>query len=66
VQVNHVGGAGPLVQVVDVGGDDVHVEVVLQRGQPVVRGVGFGGRDLSAALVVEVEDQAGMCTPAVF
>ena len=60
VEVQHAGGAGTLVQVVDVLGNDAHVEALLEAHQLAVGLVGLGGEELAAALVVEVEHQGGV------
>ena len=60
MQVQHGAAAGPLVQVIDVLGDDLHVVAILQPGQGEVGGIGLGRPCLSAALVVEVDDQLGV------
>ena len=63
VQVEHPRGAGPLVEVVNVLGDDVHVIVLLQARDGQVRGVGFRILQLFAALVVEIQHQFPVPVP---
>ena len=60
VQVKHLRAAGPLVQVVNVLGDDVNVEQLFETGQREVTFVGTGLDDLPTALVVKFQDELRM------
>ena len=60
VQVKHLRAIGPLVQVVNVLGDDVNLEQLFETGQREVTFVGSGIDDLPTALVVEFQDELRM------
>ena len=48
---------GPLVEVVDILRDDLHVEIAFQAGNGLVGGIGLCGKHLAATHVVEPDDR---------
>ena len=65
VEVEHLRRAGAFVQIVDVLGDDLHVEILLQVNQAEVAGVGLRVDQLVAALIIELVDERGVAAVAV-
>ena len=65
VQVQHMGRAGLLMQVVDVLGDDADIVFLFQPHQLAVPLVGFDLEKLPAPLVVEVKHQLGVAQVGV-
>src|SRR5580698_5703378 len=63
VQVEHAGTAGAFVEVVNILGDDVDVEVLFQLGKAAVGSVGFGFGDVAAPHIIEVEDKRRILAP---
>ena len=57
VEVEHVGAASLLVEVVDILGDDVDIVFLFKAHELAVAFVGFDREELAAAFVVEVEYQ---------
>ena len=55
MKVEYVRRTGPFVQVIDILGDDLHVEIALQSGDSQVCGIGFGGEHLAPPVVVETD-----------
>ena len=64
MHVQHTRGAGAFVQVVHVLRDHDDVELLLERRDRQMRGIGLRGPGLRAPLVVEGEHQLGMFAPA--
>ena len=67
MHVQHAFRAGPLVQVVDVLGDDQQLAApfAVEPRQGLVRRVRLGGEDVRPPLVVEPLDQAGIAPEAL-
>lgn len=65
VEVQYFGGAGLFVEVVDILGDDLHVEVVFEGSDAAVGVVGGDVGELGAAVVVELVDKGGVTSEAV-
>ena len=63
--MHHLGGPGPLVEVVHVLGNHVHQIVFLQCGNGQVGGIGAGITQLLPALVVKVQHQRAVTVPAL-
>ena len=55
VEVENARRAGAFVQVVDILGDDLHIEIALQSSDGPVCGVRFGREHFAAAVVVEAD-----------
>ena len=64
VQMNHLAGAGALMQVVNVLSDDRHVPVFFELRQNGVRLIGTCRHELTAELVVELIDELGIFEPS--
>ena len=60
MQVKHPSATSAFVQVVDVLGDHVYIELLLQSSDRMVGGIRSRSKDLCPALVVEVEYQRGV------
>ena len=65
MEMDHMRGARPLVEVVHVLGDDVDAVVLFQGGDGEMGGIRTGIPQLGAALVVEVQYQGPVPVPAL-
>jgi len=55
--MRHAGRAGPLVEVIDILGHDLHIVALLEAGDGLVGRIGTRGKHLVPPLVVEFDDQ---------
>jgi hypothetical protein len=63
VKVEDASAAGTFVEIVNILGDDVDVEVLLQPGETEVGGVGLGFGDVAAPHIIKVENQRRIPSP---